>query len=387
MNNKLKKLSKRLYTILTNSLKQTINQIFGLSLSLYIIHFYSKDLWGNFVTYFLYSSIILLILNWGNKEYLLRDFSKAPNKIIYNFYLNFNTRFILLIPFTIITFLFFSITEASILFLWFISGFISQSLEVFWIYKKDFLKAILIEIISFIILTATLFLHPDLNSIQLLFFYSFYQFIRALLYIRINFIELKKNHFTTNKIILFSSLSFFLLNLIGFLQSRTDFLIVTFFEKNENIAIYQIITSYFILIHSIATFMILPFIKNLYRIKIKSMELIQRYISIISPFIVIANLFIFHLIITYIYKFKLDFYFYLLGFFITLPPYLYAVKIIRFYKENNQKYILNTGIKAMIINCIISFSLLYYGYGIKGALLGSAISQIFTTYQYLKFKF
>lgn len=384
MNITTKKNARRILTIITNCLKQTITQIISLTLSLYVIHFFSKDLWGNFSVYFLYISITMLILSWGNKEYLLREFSKTPSKIIYTFYLHLNTRLILLLISIVITFLLFSFTESIILTFWITSVFISQSLEVFWIYKRDYLKSIIIEIISFSILLSVLFLQTDLNITLLLFCYSIYQLTRAFLYFVLYFNELKNYHFIANKIVLSSSISFFLLSLFGFLQSRADFLTVTFFEKNENIAVYQVITSFFILIHSIATFLILPYVKNLYRIKNKSMELIQKKLTFISPFIVLFNLFVFYLIVTFFYNFELDIYYYILGFFITFPPYLYAIKIIRFFKENNQKYIVVTAVKAILINCFISYILLYLGYGLKGALIGSAISQVFTTYQYLK---
>ena len=104
----------------------------------------------------------------------------------------------------------------------------------------------------------------------------------------------------------------------------------------------------------------------------------------VSPLIVCFSLAVLFLITKYVYNLDLDFQYYLLGFLITFPPYLYTIKILILYKENKQGFVLTTGIIAIIINSIVSIILLYFGYGLKGALVGSAMAQFFTAYQYLK---
>ena len=93
---------------------------------------------------------------------------------------------------------------------------------------------------------------------------------------------------------------------------------------------------------------------------------------------------VFYLLIRFVYQFNLDIYYYFIGIFITFPPYLYAVRIIQLFKENKQNTVLFVGIKAIIINSLVSFLLLHFRFGLKGALLGSAVAQLFTAYQYLK---
>ena len=84
-----RKNSARIFSVITNSVKQTIGQLMGLLLSVYVIHYYSKGLWGSFVPCLLYVSVALLVLGWGNKDYLLREFSKTPSEIAYRFYVVF----------------------------------------------------------------------------------------------------------------------------------------------------------------------------------------------------------------------------------------------------------------------------------------------------------
>ena len=365
-----------------NILKQVLGQILNLALSVFIFRYYSKELWGEFSSYFLFIGITTVVISWGNKDFLIREFSKNPNKITYNFYLLFNTRLLLLVPSLLITLLVFPYTISCFFILWIVSAYISQSLEVFWVYKRDYYKSILIEIISFVFLIGFLCFFTITRN-NLIAFYSYYQLIKALLYASIYYSELKNYHFNINKKYFYLTISFFVLSLVGFLQSRIDFIMITFFETNKNIAIYQIISTYFILIHALGTFLIFPYIKNIYRLEKKAVANFQKLISLISPIVVTLCLVFLFLIIHYVYLIELDIYYYLLGFLITFPPYLYTIKILMLYKVNKQHIVLHIGIKAIIINSCISFLLLYFGWGLKGALIGSAVAQFFTAYQYL----
>jgi ubiquinone/menaquinone biosynthesis C-methylase UbiE len=378
----LKKTFERIKLVLVNLLKQVLGQILTLMLSFFIFKFYSKELWGEFAAYFLYINIITIVIGWGNKEYLIREFSKAPGKISGNFYLIFNSRLILLAA-AIIAVLFVFPTDCFWFFaLWIISVYISQSLEVFWIYKRNYIQSILIEILSFSLLIFLLY-YNKIDSDSLVGYYAYYQLARTVLYVVMYHSELKKMHFQIDKKYFVATFSFFLLALVGFLQSRMDFVIVTFFEADQNIAVYQIITAFFILIHALGTFLIFPYMKNIYRLQKSSVAVFQRFVSFISPLVVCFCLAVFFLITHFVYNLSLDYQYYLLGFFITFPPYLYTVKILILYKENKQAVVLKIGIIGIIINSVLSILLLYLGYGLKGALLASAVSHLFVAYQYL----
>ncbi len=378
----LKKTFERIKLVSVNILKQMLGQMLTLALSVFIFKWYSKELWGGFAACFVYINIITIIISWGNKEFLIREFSKAPNRISENFYLIFNSRLPLL-ALAIISVLFLFPVDCFWFFtLWIISIYISQSIEVFWIYKRDYIKSILVEIVSFSMLLVLLF-YSKINSVKLIEYYAYYQLARTFFYTVIYRSELRKIHFKIDKSYLVTAISFFLLSLVGFLQSRMDLVIVTFFESDQNIAVYQILTAFFILIHALGTFLIFPFMKNIYRLEKNSIGIFQRFISFIAPLVVCFCLAVLFLITHYVYKISLDFHYYILGFLITFPPYLYTVKILILYKENKQGFVLKTGIIAIAINSLISGLLLYLGYGLKGALAGSAIAHVFTAYQYL----
>lgn len=378
----LKKSIQRIQLVVVNIIKQVMGQVFNLILSLLILRMYSKELWGGFSSYFLFIAIATVVISWGNKEFLLREFSKTPNKIEENFHSIFSTRMLLLLPLVIVTLLIFPLNVSGFFVLWIISAYISQSLEVFWIYRRDYSKSILIEIGSFLFLIGLL-RYNALTSNRLIEFYAYYQCVRSLLYALIYFDILKKFQFRLNPGYFYASFSFFALGIVGFLQSRIDFVMVVFFENDKNTAIYQVISTYFILIHALGTFLIFPFMKNIYRLGEHSVASFQKFISLISPFVVTFCLLMFFVIARYIYHFELDFHYYLLGFLITFPPYLYTITILMLYKENKQQVVLRVGLMAIVLNSLVSFALLYFGLGLKGALIGSAVGQLFTVSYYL----
>jgi hypothetical protein len=132
------KFLKRFFLIITNALKQISAQFINIFISVLIINQYSKALWGNFTSFLIYTSVLSIITSWGNKEYLLRAFSKTPSKINELFYNVLHVRWILLLLGVIITLCIYETETAIYLSIWLISLFISQSLEVFLNYKKNF---------------------------------------------------------------------------------------------------------------------------------------------------------------------------------------------------------------------------------------------------------
>ncbi len=143
------------------------------------------------------------------------------------------------------------------------------------------------------------------------------------------------------------------------------------------------LNTYFILIHAMGHFILLPFLKNIYRLQLAAVDKIQRQLVWVAPFVVTASLTGLYLLLRLAYHITLDWWFYVIGFFITFPPYLYAVKILRLYRDNRQHLVFWVGLRAIAISSGLAFVLLRMGFGLKGALLASAVSQIYTAYQYL----
>jgi len=373
----------RIFSVITHSAKQLTAQVLGLLFSMFVIHYYSQELWGGFVANLLYVSVSLLVLGWGNKDYLLREFAKTPAKIGQLFYTAFSTRLVLLLLSLSLTFLLFPASQSGYLAVWIVAGYLAQSLEVFWMYHRDYLAAIGLEILAFLWLLMVLDYAGQLTPQILLEWYCWYQAFRAVLYAGLYRSILKQPQFTIDWHFFAATSSFFLLSFSGFLQSRADFVVIALYEKPEQVGIYQVLNTYFILIHAMGTFILLPFLKNIYRLQLAAVDKIQRQLVWMAPFIVTVSLIGLYFLLRLAYHITLDWGFYVIGFFITFPPYLYAVKIIRLFRDNRQQLVFWVGLRAIAISSGLAFVLLRLGFGLKGALFAAATAQIYTAYQYL----
>lgn len=367
---------------MSNALKQISAQAINILLSVLIINQYSKSLWGNFSTYLIYASIISIITSWGNKEYLMRAFSKTPAQIKQLFYAVFNTRLLLLSIAIGATFLFYSFEISCYLSLWISALYITQSLEVFLNYKKNFGAAMLIELFALGLLLFCLHYSRLANVTDLLKLFGVYNFSRAIIYTFLFGKEIGKPTLNFQMNYFIEAGIFLIMGLIGFLQSRTDFILVAYFESEDNVAMYQVINSYFILIHAISTFLIFPFIKNIYRLNENAVKEFQRKIVFVAPFILVLALFFLYLLTNFVFHFNLPYLVYFLGFGIAYPPYFYAVKIFEYYKHNQQNFVLRTGLIAIFINATITLILLNTGFGYIGALIASVAAHTYTALQY-----
>lgn len=342
-----------------------------------VIHNSSKEIWGTFVSVLLYTLMALQIINWGNKEYLLREFSKTPSKIAITFSENLSTRFPLVILSIVVGLFLFPFSYCFWLTIWIFGRFLIHSIEALLVYEKEFTKSIFVELFSFLVFGILFcFFQSIIDTYLILVFYSSYQFLKGILY----FYILKK-HFLFNK---FSfkvdyfkkSLPFFLLSILGFLASKIDVYIVSHFSNNVVIAEYQIINSMLVFVMSISAFVYSPFTKMIYRnnnnVILKTKTILAYLGLIIVPFSLVAI----YLVIKFYLKTSLSFNFYLISFFYVYPSYIYGLDILNLFKQNKVNIIVFYLLLALLINSLLSAVFLYFNFGITGALFGSAVAQL-----------
>lgn len=97
-------MSKRLINILINGARTFILPVSTFVISFIIIKTYDVYLWGEFVSEMLFINLTAHILQWGNKEFLIREYSQSPSTISQRFYSSLATRSLLLLPVIILLF-------------------------------------------------------------------------------------------------------------------------------------------------------------------------------------------------------------------------------------------------------------------------------------------
>lgn len=342
-----------------------------------VIHFSSKEIWGEFVSILLFSLLAIQIINWGNKEYLLRRFSKKPSEIKNSFTTSLVTRLPLVFLFSIIGFLYFKIDFGIYIFFWILGRYLIHSYEVLIIFEKKFTISSFIEISSFSAFCLTFyFLKSILDLKLLLILYSFFQLLKGVLYsVFFNNVLSFKNVKIDTKYYK-ASFWFFLLSFLGFLASKIDVYIVNQFGNKTVTSDYQIINSLLVFIMSIAAFIYVPYTKNIYRTNEIAINKIKKAVSTLGFIIVPVSILIVYEILYYFLKLDLSFWFYLIAFFYVFPSYLYGIEIVSLFKQRKEKTVVNVLVFGAVANFLLSFLLLSNGYGILGGLSGSAIAQI-----------
>ena len=342
-----------------------------------VIRFSSKEIWGEFVSILLFTLIAIQIINWGNKEYLLRKFSQEPNKIIFAFSKNIFTRLPLLLVFAVAGFFYFQLEYGIFIFLWLLGRYCIHSTEVLIIYEKKFNTSLLIESLCFAAFYSTILVFKSEINIKLLIvLYSFYQLLKGVCYIILfkKFISLDcfKIDFSYYK----SSIWFFLLSILGFLASKIDVYIIEQFGNKTNTSDYQIINSLLVFTMSLSAFIYAPFTKNIYRNSKSVVQKTQKIMTFAGLIIVPFSLFFIHLILKLYLNLNFQFWFYLIAFLYIYPSFLYGLEVVNLFKQLQEKKVVLFLLIGTIANTVLTLLFLHLNYGITGALFGSAIAQL-----------
>ena len=337
----------------------------------------SKEIWGEFVSVLLFTLLALQIINWGNKEYLLRQFSLNPGKITRLYSQILWTRFPLVLAFTVFGFVLYPPEFGIWIFCWLAGRYFNHSVEVLLVYEKKFGAAIGIELLSFVGFCCSLyFLSAVFNFYLLLIVYSLYQLLKGLCYFLlfqdyVSFRELKMDFSYFER-----SFPFFMLSVLGFLASKADVYIIEQLGNKTVTADYQIINSLLVFTMSLSAFIYAPFTKNIYRNTKEVIEKIQKRVAMAGLFLVPVALGIIHFILLLFIDLKLSIFFYCVAFLYVYPCFIYGMDIIDLFRRHQEKKVVWYLLVGTLSNVVLSALGLYLNYGILGVLTGSAMAQL-----------
>jgi len=377
-------MSKRLINILINGARTFILPVSTFVISFIIIKTYDVYLWGEFVSEMLFINLTAHILQWGNKEFLIREYSQSPSTISQRFYSSLATRSLLLLP--VIILLFFisdSIPKALLLSGWLIGQYIYQSSESVIIYSQTFLKQLYLELISFALILTGIFVLPNLGIFELIILFSSATLLKAAGICLLTFPKL--SGFSINTETFSKALPFLIIGLSGLLQSRIDQYIIALFENKSITGIYQIFLSSFILLQSISAVIIIPFNKILYRVNEKTFDRLMKKMLLLSIATVIPLGIFTSVILVFIFGFSIQIYYLISGIVFAFPPFIYVPIIYQMYRVNKEKEVVIVNYLGAILNLIITFIFVFKGMPMA-AIIGGAIAQWSMLIWYLKRK-
>jgi O-antigen/teichoic acid export membrane protein len=346
-------------------------------ISFLVIRLKGIELWGEFVYFMIIISLVDFILAWGQREYLLREFSRNPSGISADWQKSVINRLPLVILFLSLLFLLnLSLENKIIISFWLVSLFLYKSYDILVLYKKQFSFIIKLEMISLGVSVTLLFLgvnYLDLTVLLLIYtvvslfktsivFFYYYREIFPRVTIKFEWAYLK------------ICLPFFLPAFLGFIQSKTDLYCVAYFLSKKDVGEYQILITFFIYLQIFASFLITPFIKNIYRLPDASLKKLMISLFRAGMVISVPAIFLIWFVISTYYRFNFDTDIYIIGYFYVIPFYLYLVKLYDYFKHNKQNTVVYITILTTVVNLVLNIFFINR-LGITGALLASTISQ------------
>lgn len=363
----------KLANISINTFRGFATPVFNFLIIIIGIQQFGKENWGTLIHIAVWVSLLVFVLNWGNKDYLVRKYSQNPAEIYNSFFSSFFSRSLLL-PLSLVFLLFFPtpIALAAILLVFLTHCYISfDSLVVF---HQKFGAQLTAEIIGFCIILSGIYFS---NTFTLLLFLQLYclSFLAKILYL---FFVLKMGKipkkFTISLKEFTGSLPFFLLGLSGMINSKIDMYIVNGSLSSDKISDYQLITAAFLMLQALSGFIITPVNKPFYRSQNQTIEKIKVIFRKIAIPLVLFGCVSIWVILEKWVKLGLDLKIYGIGFFICLPSFYYIVPVLSLYKKNLERKVVIANFTTAVFNTILTLILLPT-MGILGALISVCFSQ------------
>lgn len=378
-----KKLSIRFKPLFLNLFRSVLTPVLSLTFSFIIVHYFSKSLWGDFVKIQLYFFLTHIISNWGTSTYLQKAFSKKPSEMI----LTWQKQFLARLPVAFICIIclcfFIELNHLKYIIFWYLFSFIYNSFLSILNYNRDYKFLIIIELISFLFLITLILSVKNLTLEILIFFYALYVFFKTIVVSSKYYYFLKIKKFEIKISTLKFGFPFLLISITGFLHSKIDVYTYSFFSTNTELGEYQIISSFFIFSQSIVSILLLPYVKNFYRINSKTLQKIRFQVAFIGVFTNVIIISLIALILENLFQIHISFLEYIIGFFIGYPSYYYSIRVFELFKFNKEKKVIKISFLGVIFNLFLSIVFLYFNLNVLGVLLANAITQIITLFIYL----
>ena len=367
----------RIGTISANALRQVLVSLYNIAIPFLVLRFASKEVWGSFVGLLLFTMLALQVISWGSKEFQIRQFSQSPAGISKHYSEVLATRWVWVLVFSIAAFFWLPIWESIFVVLWIIGRYLAQSAESLVIYEKAFNAAIAIETLSFLGFCAAFwFLKKDFDQQLLLVIYSFYQMAKGILYTAYfrGFVSMADLNWQPG--FHRRAFPFFLLSVLGFLASKVDVYLIALMKGRIETADYQIINSLLVFVMSLSAFIYAPFTKNIYRNTETVIDNTRKTLLALGLAVVPVAIALVSVIIQYYLHLSFGWPFYLIAFAYVFPAFAYGIDIVNLFRLQKEKVVVGYLFIGAAANTVLSSAFIYSGFGIPGALAGSALAQL-----------
>lgn len=372
------KLVNRVLAIGWSTVNTLSGAIFSMLLSVEVIRLCSKELWGSMVEILLWFGLASHMLYFGNRNLLLKEFSLMPQSISEHWGKSLQARFWLyLLACLLLFFIPLEFKLKLLLFTFLSANFLYKSYDVVILFKRQFIVSVLLEAVGFSLIAFYILLQrKDMTLNRLVMAFTIAEIGKTLSVYFFYINEIKLPVFKFNISYFSIALPFFLFEFTGLLLSKTDLICVTYFLSKEKIAQYQVYVNFLLLVQSAAGFILLPFAKNIYRMKSGSAKKLSYKFFGLGVLLAIVAIPLVNFFIVWFYHFTIPFLSLVAGAFFIPPIFYYSITIYQLIKSGRQNSIVLLNIIAIISGFILNIILIPRSSdGISGAIFAIAITQ------------
>ena len=418
------RLRRRAWLVVWNAANTLLIPLLNPIVSLAVVRLAGPSLWGDFVGVLIVVQLAAHVVAWGNKEYLLRQFSFSPAQAAHAWQSSLATRLLLFVALfgaaVVIALSGFAAYPFAPVIGWTLGLVVYQSFDVIVLYKKSFVFSAAVELVGLGLVVAAILrlgARIDLDSLVVLFAGA--TWLKALamaIRFRRPFLAVAIRPFAyaprspslcsgSGTLRLRSPLPsvgdfagqasqgrlqslsqrfdlryfeqafpFFALGLTGLLQSRIDLYVANTFLPRSEVAQYQVFTTFVLLLQSASNFVLAPFVKNIYRAHLRSILGLSSRLLALGVLVVLSGMVAVWAILKAYYDFDLPPGALVLGGMASLPVFFYLPMIYALYKIGAQSAVVKINLIGVGVSFALSVALLPQ-VGLAGALGAAAAAQ------------
>ncbi|MEM6283038.1 MAG: polysaccharide biosynthesis C-terminal domain-containing protein [Chloroflexota bacterium] len=370
------KLLRRGWTVLQNAAHQLMQPFLNIIVSALVIRQTSETVWGAFISILILVQLSATVSAWGSKDYLLRAFSRDPHTIPQQWQANLFTRAgITLLACALTVFYAASVQQAGLLALWIVLLVLATAFDVIIVYRRAFPMAIATDLLVTALRAGVVVaLGASLTADHLIALFVVTTGLKAVIYMVCFSDILRPLQFDIKPTFYRVALPFFLLGFSGMLASRIDLYTVSVFESDAEVGRYQVFINLMLYLQALSQFILLPYVKTLYRMPDDSLYRVGRRLFLLGCVMVPLALLASDVLLRVVYNMRFSPGFIVLGGMFVLPIYAYLPLIHRLYSRDEQRHVLTANVVGAVLNLIGNIVLLPR-LGIAGALLSSGVMQ------------
>lgn len=334
-------------------------------------------LWGEYVYAASIVALVGLLVNWGGKELMIREFSAKPNALVQIWTNAVWPRIILAFFGGGIFYFFFPPFMAGACHIWLLFLILNRLWEVWFTYHKSFIWLNLSEFIFWIITLGYVFLSKSLNINGLCILTSFASFAKFLCLILgskgwgffpFQVDSIFKNHFLKN------GFPFLLLGVVGLAEARLDLFCINYFLDNTSVGKYSIAMSIIMLLKNLPAFFVEPMTKNLYRTSDHTKSKLSNLLFVLGIFISVIGVVVVGFVSIAVFGIKFSMPFYVAAILFVLPRYIFSMDVFLLL-QRKKEIVMVTGIAIGLLFHLICNMLFLNEFGIEAAIFSAALGQ------------